>query len=305
VSVELLRLSQARIDIGGAPLFDGVECTTSADRVLLIGAWQPLFRLFARQATLASGSALVHGQPAETVVRDGSVGLVLADSRLPLAWRGVDYLRESALLAGLGRHDARRTAITTLERLGVPGLGTRRISELTAVERRVLLLGHALLSNPTVLALDEPLSGLDEWSQSYALELIERAAVGRRLLCSSAELRSAGPGRTLVDRAAELVVLEAGKVTAQGPPEQLLAPSRRYRVTVVRRWQELVARLTAHGVSVSASAAGTEPVEPQSARLWLELPEGATPDLVLKASVEVEAPVIELVETRDSLAPPR
>jgi ABC-type multidrug transport system ATPase subunit len=305
VSVELIRLSAARIDVGGAPLFDGVECTTSADRVLLVGAWEPLFRLLARQATLASGSVLVHGHPAETAVRDGTVGLLLAESRLPLAWRGSDYLYQSARLTGLSRKHARETAATTLERIGVPGLGARRIGELSAVERRVLLLGHALLSAPAVLALEAPLSGLDEWSQNYMLELVERAALGRRSFCSVSDLTSTGPERALVDRAQEIVVLDAGRVAAQGPAEQVLAPSRGYRVTVARRWQELVARLTERGVSVRASSSGSEPVRPESARLWLELPEGATANLVLETSAEVEAPIIELVPTRDSLAPPR
>lgn len=297
---ELLACEAARIDVGGAALFDGLDCSTSADWVVLIGPWQPLFALMARRASLVGGSVRVNGHAALDAVRDGVAGLVTADVPLPLGWTGSEYLTQSArLIAELDRRSAPDAVRAAVDVLGVPGIAARRIGTLSAAERRVLLIVHALIGAPAVLALESPLAGLDAWTQNWVLEAVLRAASGRRLLTSIEAVEEAGPERNLLDRATEILWLDGGQICAQGPPSTALGSSRRYLVTVLAHGAELAEVLERRGCAVhDALAAGARSavlIAAGATRFVIELPDELTPDVVLGCAVDVEAPVVELV----------
>ncbi|MEM7095399.1 MAG: ABC transporter ATP-binding protein [Actinomycetota bacterium] len=112
-----------------------------------------------------------------------------------------------------------------LERVGLAGFGSRRVSELSGGEARRVAIARALASDPHLLILDEPFAGLDAGAR---VEL-------RRLLASQLpdlELpilfitHDAAEARTLADH---LVVLESGKVTQRGAPSDVQRrPTSRY-----------------------------------------------------------------------------
>jgi ABC-type multidrug transport system ATPase subunit len=302
-SSPLLVCENARIDRGGAPAFDGLTLTADCERLALIGDWSAVFELLASRAELVSGKVTVGGRPAERAVLEQAVGLALADPPLPESLTALGYLEHSARLMGTRRRAAKAAAGEALERLGVQSLAGQRLSDLPRAHRRVVLLAHATLGAPPAIALEAPLADLDERSAAWVQEILWRAASDRRLLVSARHVPALGPERELLDRMDEVVLLESKTVVAQGAPAKLLLPTRRYRVTASRHAGALAARLSERNIAVHVSRdnGSVEALAPgvalsaRAARLIVELPDGTPPGVVLDASLEADAPVLELV----------
>jgi len=109
-----------------------------------------------------------------------------------------------------------------VEALGIGHLLTRAPLTLSGGERQRVGIGRALLANPRLLLLDEPLAALDRERKLEILPLIERVrdAFGVPMLYVS----------HAVDEVARLansvVMLEAGRVCAVGAPSQVFGPGR-------------------------------------------------------------------------------
>jgi zinc transport system ATP-binding protein len=97
-----------------------------------------------------------------------------------------------------------------------PNLAARRdapASVLSGGEQQMLAIGRALLTNPELLIMDEPMAGVDLASQEVlARTLKDQVSQGASVLLVLHEL---GPLEPLIDRA---VVLRDGCVLHDGPP---------------------------------------------------------------------------------------
>lgn len=103
--------------------------------------------------------------------------------------------------------------------LGIGHLLTRRPAALSGGERQRVALGRAILSDPQILLMDEPLAALDQARKDEILPYLERLRdeVGLPILYVSHAV-------TEVARLATTVVLiEAGRVTAAGPVADIMA----------------------------------------------------------------------------------
>jgi branched-chain amino acid transport system ATP-binding protein len=143
------------------------------------------------------------------------LGLARTFQRLELfsTLSAVDNVRVG--LEASGRADP-AAAIGLLERVGVGGEAAAPVSSLPTGSARLVELARALSTEPKVLLLDEPCSGLDER---------ETVALGELLTSLAAE----GRAIVLVEHDTDLVlricgrvhVLDFGQVIAWGPPEEV------------------------------------------------------------------------------------
>ncbi|MDW5595432.1 ATP-binding cassette domain-containing protein [Conexibacter stalactiti] len=120
------------------------------------------------------------------------------------------HLRSLAALAGLPR----RRVEEVLELVDLEEAAGRRAGRFSLGMRQRLGLASALLGDPDVLILDEPLNGLDPRGIRWVRELLrERAAAGGTVLISSHLLAEA---EQTVD---DVLVLNGGELVHSGPAD--------------------------------------------------------------------------------------
>ena len=158
-----------------------------------------------------------------------------ARSFLPVHRRPVGYVfQEASLFAHLSvrgnllygyRRSASRGGQETIrfdevvDLLGLAPLLERSPHHLSGGERQRTAMGRALLSQPRLLLMDEPLAALDRFSKDEILPYLERlhAALSVPVLYVSHDIAE-------VERLADhLVLLDKGRVIAAGPLEALQA----------------------------------------------------------------------------------
>lgn len=103
-----------------------------------------------------------------------------------------------------------------LERVGLGGVGRKKIRHYSMGMRQRLALATALVKRPEVLVLDEPMNGLDpDGVREMRALLVDERAAGTALLLSSHQMDEM---QRLCDRVA---VIDQGVITAVGPLDKL------------------------------------------------------------------------------------
>lgn len=103
--------------------------------------------------------------------------------------------------------------------LGIAPLMDRRPGGLSGGEKQRVAIGRAILSNPRLLLMDEPLAALDEARKAEILPYLERLRDELHLPILYVSHSVAEVARL----ATTVVLLEAGRVTASGPAAGMLA----------------------------------------------------------------------------------
>jgi ABC-type cobalamin/Fe3+-siderophores transport system ATPase subunit len=106
---------------------------------------------------------------------------------------------------------------TALAAVGLHDLGDRAVSELSGGQAQRVLLARALVQQPDVLLMDEPLAGLDLETVDTVLALIQRLTVGDLAVCCV--LHEVDIARGSFSR---VVALSGGAVVADGPAASVL-----------------------------------------------------------------------------------
>ncbi len=89
------------------------------------------------------------------------VGMVFQDNQL-FPHRSVgDNVAFGLKMAGVGRAERHERAAAWLERVGLTGFDRRTVSQLSGGEAKRVALARTLVTEPSVVLLDEPLTGLD------------------------------------------------------------------------------------------------------------------------------------------------
>jgi ABC-2 type transport system ATP-binding protein len=121
-------------------------------------------------------------------------------------------------LNGLSRADARRKSSELLEEFGLAEAAKRPLKKFSGGMRRRLDLAASLISQPPLIFLDEPTTGLDPRTRSQMWDTIRRlVATGSTVLLTTQYLDEADQ---LADR---IAVIDRGIVVAEGTAGELKA----------------------------------------------------------------------------------
>src|SRR2546423_6674159 len=167
----------------------------------------------------SAGSATVHGVPYRSLLNPArQVGLLLDASAQHAGRTGRETLAVSAQMIGIGK----RRVDEMLQLVSLSdAAANRRVGNYSLGMRQRLGLAHALLGGPDVLILDEPANGLDPdgifWMRGLLREFADR---GGTVLLSSHLLHEV---EAVADR---LVVINGGRIAAEGDKAELLSSSR-------------------------------------------------------------------------------
>jgi ABC-2 type transport system ATP-binding protein len=137
----------------------------------------------------------------------------------PVVYSGLtarEFLELSAILHGLGRAEGVEAARSWLEQFGLADRSGDQIGSFSKGMRRKVLIAAALVHDPEVLVLDEPLEGLDVLAQDRLKDLLrQRTAAGKTVIYSTHTIE-------VVDGLCSHVALLAkGQVRAQGTVEEV------------------------------------------------------------------------------------
>lgn len=175
-------------------------------------------RLLTGLATATAGAGSVAGVPIGRT--DGrlarNIGYLDQDPRFYGWMRGRELLDMVARLHGLHGADRRRRVDEVLEIVGLSSAGHRRIGGYSGGMRQRLGIGQALINQPRVLFLDEPVSSLDPEGRRDVLEIISRLRGTATVFMSTHILNDV---ERVCDRVA---ILNLGHLVVEGPIDELL-----------------------------------------------------------------------------------
>jgi molybdate transport system ATP-binding protein len=188
---------------------------SGAGKSCLLAAIAGLLRPDQGRIEIAGETLFDSARAIQVPVEARRIGFVFQDARLfpHMSVRAnLEYGRRRRKEHGAsgGFHDV-------VELLGISALLERRPRSLSGGERQRVAIGRALLSNPRLLLLDEPLASLDDPRKAEILPFLERLRdeVGIPMLYVTHSMDE-------VARIADhLVLLEGGRVAAAGPPDEL------------------------------------------------------------------------------------
>src|SRR5579863_5589985 len=161
---------------------------------------------------LISGIDVWQDPPAAKAV----IGVVPAEVRLFDRLSGEELLEYAGRLRGLPAGQARSRAAQLLDVLDLAGDARRLVADYSTGMRKKAALGCALIHNPSVLFLDEPLEGVDPISADVIRRLLTRyVGSGSTVLFSSHVME-------LVEQVCDHVsVIDKGRILATGTTDQV------------------------------------------------------------------------------------
>jgi zinc/manganese transport system ATP-binding protein len=221
---EALAVNDVTVRLGGRTVLDHVTFSVRAGEFTgLIGSngagKTTLFRVILGLQPLASGQVRVGGGR-----RSGhDVGYVpqkfLLDPDMPLRGRDLIALGLDGQRLGIPLPSrARRARVEEMvQAVDAQAFADARVGRLSGGEQQRILIGHALISRPKLLLLDEPLANLDLRSAQEVVELLSRIATEQQIavLISAHEMNPLLP---VMDR---IVYLAAGRA-ASGTAEEVV-----------------------------------------------------------------------------------
>ncbi len=245
------------------------------------------FKLLTQLIFPTAGTAEVLGKPAGDVETRRRVGFLPENPYFYDNLTAEELLRYFAGLFGCDRQEAQRRTSAVLDRVGI---GEERGTHLRKYSKGMLQrvgIAQALVNDPEVLFLDEPMSGLDPIGRRHVRNLLlSLRDEGRTLFFSSHILTDA---EALCSRVA---ILDRGKLIASGKVADLGLKVRGWELVVTGISQSRADALAATVDSVTHVSDG---------RYVIELPLHRPPEQVVAELSGSGATILSLNPTHETL----
>jgi ATP-binding cassette, subfamily B, bacterial len=206
-----------------------------------------LFQLLLRFYDPQSGSIQINGVPTQQVPLAElrrEIGVVLQESVIfsGSVLDNIRYGAPEATLAQVQQAAAMAAAAGFIEELpqGYDTFLGERGVRLSGGQRQRIAIARAILKNPPILLLDEATSALDAASERLVQTALDNAAQNRTTLVIAHRLAT-------VQQADRIVVLEQGRIVAQGRHADLLLSSPLYAQLAALQFGEPLAQTPQHG----------------------------------------------------------
>jgi ABC-2 type transport system ATP-binding protein len=190
---------------------NGAGKTTTIDMIL--GLSEP-----------TAGDVTVFGQSPRTAISHGLVAAVMQTAGL---LKDISVRETLELTGSLFVHHA--SVDSVMKRAGITDIGDRRVNKCSGGQQQRLRFAMALLSDPELLILDEPTTGMDvAGRRDFWAAIRQDASRGRTILFATHYLEEAD------EYADRIILVRQGRIVADGTATQIkaMAAGRTVRATV-------------------------------------------------------------------------
>lgn len=211
----------------GETVLSGVDLAVTEGEFVAIagpngGGKTTLLRVALGLERPTSGSARLYGEPAASFSRRNRLGYLPQRAQLgveaPATVREVvsaGRVAAGRLVGGMRRRD-RELVDEAIERVGLTDRADAPVRTLSGGQQQRAFIAKALAGEPSLLALDEPTTGVDAASQDALGELLAHlhSELGVTILYVSHEFGA-------VEHHVQRLVLVRGGIVFDGPPSEL------------------------------------------------------------------------------------
>jgi len=162
------------------------------------------------------GSIVIDGADADKARAEGKIGVVFQSSVLDKMLSVKDNLKSRAACYGICGRDFENRLAEISSLFDLDDIMKRTVSKLSGGQRRRADIARALLSQPKILILDEPTTGLDPQTRKNIREAIDtlRRQNGMTVFLTTHYMEEAAD-------ADNVVIIDGGKIVAEGSPIEL------------------------------------------------------------------------------------
>ncbi|MGJ7921493.1 ABC transporter ATP-binding protein [Neobacillus sp. LXY-4] len=167
---------------------------------------------------------------------------------------GFEFLLYVGRLGGLSKIIAKERAEELLQLVGIADAKNRRIGKYSGGMKQRLGIAQAIIHQPKLVMLDEPVSALDPFGRREVLDLLEKLKQNTTILFSTHILNDA---QEVCDN---ILFLHDGKLVESGTMEQLQSRYRQSKIVVefIENTEDIIKSLTLIPYISSSSIEGNE-----------------------------------------------
>lgn len=210
---EVIAVKEAGKYFGETKVLDGVSFSCGSSEILgIIGrngsGKTVLFKCICGLIPLSEGTIRIRGELlGKEVDIPEKMGVLIENPAFLPEFNAYDNLR---ILAGINHQAGDDRVKEVLEQFGLDWRSRKRVGKYSMGMRQRLGLAQAIMENPDVLILDEPMNGLDvHWIEITRNLLLEMKIQGKTILLAS-------HNREDIDFLCDHIIqLEGGKMTVQ------------------------------------------------------------------------------------------
>lgn len=233
------------------------------------------------------GSATIYGRSVTDADSRRRLGFLPENPYLYQYLTGLELMDLCGRLAGLSSAERGKKSRELIERVGLTHASDRAVRKYSKGMMQRLGLAQALLGDPDLLVLDEPMTGLDPIGRKEVRDLLlEERKRGKTLFFSSHILSDV---EMLCDRVA---IVHRGKLSAYGRLDELLRPDvRRVEIELAGASDALREQLVARGATVA----------PLGANVMASVEGESLVDGIIDAARAANARIVSVTPRRETL----